>query len=87
MSRSVAYPAILLHYSGKETDEAKAVILDELIRKGSVRVYWESTAPWGWDDVPDAAVEEDTPIVLDDYERDVLDRALDKMEGIGEDKT
>ncbi len=35
----------------------------------------------------DAAVGEDTPIVLDDYERDVLDRALDKMEGIGEDKT
>lgn len=81
MSRSAAYPAVLLHYSGKETDEAKVVIFDELIRKGSVRVYWESTAPWGWDDVVDK------PIVLDDYERDVLDRALDKMEGIGEDKT
>jgi len=34
-----------------------------------------------------AAVGEDTPIVLDDYERGLLDRALDKMEGIGEDKT
>ena len=80
MSRSAAYPAVLLHYSGKETDEAKAVILDELVRKGSVRVYWESTAPWGWDDVADVVTEDSECIATEPSE-------FYTAMGIGEDET
>ena len=36
------YPAVVLHYSGKETKDAKTSILNELIHQNYVKVYWES---------------------------------------------